>query len=380
MGLYLRRSIRVGPLRFNFSTSGIGVSAGIPGFRIGTGPRGAYVHMGAGGLYYRQSLGNGGRVPRGAPSDSGRRAVVERPSVTPDDSLGPMREIDSATVLELTDSSSDELLQEIQRRQALPRIGPWVLGGSVALLFVLWGSGVRGIPFVLLLAGAGLAYWWARMRDALRRTVVVGYQLDEAAAGQFESLMSAIKALGEIGGLWHVHAEAEVHDRKYHAGASTVIKREAVRPGLGQPPIVRTNLDVPTLSVGRQRLYFFPDRLLVFEGSQVGAVGYDGLRVEIGTTRFIEDESVPPDAQVVDRTWRYVNKKGGPDRRFTNNQELPIALYETIHFRSASGLNELLHASRIGVGVPLAAALAAMGGLSRPAVIPSGLSPAPWSG
>jgi hypothetical protein len=42
MGLYFRRSVRAGPFRFNFSTSGIGVSAGIPGWRVGTGPRGAY--------------------------------------------------------------------------------------------------------------------------------------------------------------------------------------------------------------------------------------------------------------------------------------------------------------------------------------------------
>lgn len=36
------------PFRFNLSNSGIGVSAGIKGFRVGTGPRGNYVHMGRG--------------------------------------------------------------------------------------------------------------------------------------------------------------------------------------------------------------------------------------------------------------------------------------------------------------------------------------------
>ena len=56
MGFYFRKSIRVGPLRFNLSKSGIGVSAGVRGFRVGTGPRGNYVHMGVGGLYYRSTL------------------------------------------------------------------------------------------------------------------------------------------------------------------------------------------------------------------------------------------------------------------------------------------------------------------------------------
>lgn len=36
MGLYFRKSVRAGPFRFNFSGRGIGVSTGIPGFRIGS--------------------------------------------------------------------------------------------------------------------------------------------------------------------------------------------------------------------------------------------------------------------------------------------------------------------------------------------------------
>lgn len=66
MGLYLRKSVRVGPLRFNLSRSGIGVSAGIPGLRIGFGPRGNYVHAGKGGLYYRTTLPSGQKNDRDA--------------------------------------------------------------------------------------------------------------------------------------------------------------------------------------------------------------------------------------------------------------------------------------------------------------------------
>ena len=34
MAIYLRKSIQVGPLRFNLSKSGVGVSAGIKGFPV----------------------------------------------------------------------------------------------------------------------------------------------------------------------------------------------------------------------------------------------------------------------------------------------------------------------------------------------------------
>jgi hypothetical protein len=57
MGWYLRKSLRLGPLRFNLSKSGIGTSVGVKGLRIGTGPKGAYLHGGRYGLYFREQLG-----------------------------------------------------------------------------------------------------------------------------------------------------------------------------------------------------------------------------------------------------------------------------------------------------------------------------------
>lgn len=72
MGFYLRKSIRVGPLRFNLSRSGIGVSAGIPGLRVGIGPRGNYVRIGSGILKYRATLPSA--PPRGAAARSAIRA------------------------------------------------------------------------------------------------------------------------------------------------------------------------------------------------------------------------------------------------------------------------------------------------------------------
>jgi hypothetical protein len=56
MGWYLRKSLRFGPLRFNLSKSGIGASVGVKGLRIGSGPKGEYLHAGREGLYFRKSL------------------------------------------------------------------------------------------------------------------------------------------------------------------------------------------------------------------------------------------------------------------------------------------------------------------------------------
>jgi hypothetical protein len=59
MGIRLQRSIRLGKfLRLNFSRSGAGLSAGVKGFRVGTGPRGVYINAGipGAGLSIRSQL------------------------------------------------------------------------------------------------------------------------------------------------------------------------------------------------------------------------------------------------------------------------------------------------------------------------------------
>jgi hypothetical protein len=69
---------------------------------------------------------------------------------------------------------------------------------------------------------------------------------------------------------------------------------------------------------------------------------------------------VPKDATVTGSTWRYVNKKGGPDRRFKNNPEIPICAYEKLHVSSPTGLNEMIQVSRQGASVGMREAVSAL--------------------
>lgn len=61
MGWRWRRSIRIGPFRWNLSKSGVGVSWGIPGFRYGVSSSGRkYISIGipGTGLYFFKYLGS----------------------------------------------------------------------------------------------------------------------------------------------------------------------------------------------------------------------------------------------------------------------------------------------------------------------------------
>src|SRR6266576_6493104 len=112
MGLYLRKSVRVGPLRFNLSGSGIGVSCGIPGLRIGTGPRGNYIHAGRGGIYYRKTFS-----PRKTRSP-GIEQPIPQPIYHPgtaDPTIGQLETVDKGTSAIMQDASSQSLLDELNQ-------------------------------------------------------------------------------------------------------------------------------------------------------------------------------------------------------------------------------------------------------------------------
>lgn len=66
------------------------------------------------------------------------------------------------------------------------------------------------------------------------------------------------------------------------------------------------------------------------------------IRTYAHTTRFIEDERIPKDAQVIGQTRQYINKSGGPDRRFKNNRQMPVCLYGEIALTADSGLNTVI--------------------------------------
>jgi Protein of unknown function (DUF4236) len=353
MGFYIRKALRVGPLRFNLSKSGIGMSAGVRGLRFGTGPRGNYVHMGRGGLYFRQSLG----------SPSRPRPASMEPALLPPQSpasVGALEDIESGSVLEMVDGSSADLIRELNEKRKKMRFLPGSIGISVGIFILLVAGDSPAWLVAVCVAASACLCWMASAQDALRKTTVIFYNLEPDIESSYQRLHDALSQLRSCGRAWHIEARGDVRDRKYHGGAGAVVMRKPITVKSGQPPLVKTNIEVPLIPAGRQTLAFMPDRLLVFEPAAVGAVSYRDLSMERVETRFIEEETLTQDATVVDKTWRYVNKKGGSDRRFKNNRELPVCLYDQLHFSSASGLNEVVQLSRKGAGDPLAIALGGM--------------------
>lgn len=330
MGLFLRKALRVGPLRFNLSKSGVGLSVGVTGMRFGVGPRGRYVHAGRHGVYYRKTLPSAGRrapedrapggSSRGAPH-SGR--LYEQPELQ-------LPEIESASATLIQDSSSEELLEDIRRnRRRFPLATLCVTAAALVPAIA------AGVPHsLILLVGLGFAI----PIDRKRRKTVLFYELEPELQQTLEAWYQALDELGNCERLWHIPNADTPEGGRY--------TRTPVELRYRTPPFLNTNIDVPTLPAGPQTLYFMPDLVFVSDAKDIGAVSYHELEVEEFVTREAEQEAVPGDAEVVEWRWLHETKSGRADRRYKHNPQIPTVEYRRVLFKSASGLRELFQVSK----------------------------------
>lgn len=347
MGFYVRKSIKAGPFRYNLSKSGVGVSVGVPGFRVGTGPRGNYIRAGKGGVYYRSTIGGSRRQPA---------HLVSRPSyAAPQEPIGgsvPMEDITGVSASELVPTGADDLVSQLNEAGRRIPLAWAVLLGVIVLAIAAQGVGA----IVLLAVGIPLVAWLYQ-RDRARRSVVAFYDVEDEHAQWFTKLVEVFEELGKMSDAWRVNASGRVQNTyqyKVNSGAREIVKRVGARRSLKGPKLLATNIAVPSLESGRQGLHFLPDRLLICDGKRFSDVDYGALSSGCSPQRFIESNRKPRDGQQVDTTWQYVNVKGGPDKRFKNNRKLPVMLYGEVDLSAPDGLHWLMQFSR----APLAEALA----------------------
>lgn len=345
MGFYLRSSLRAGPFRLNLSRSGIGVSVGVPGFRVGTGPRGNYVRVGGRGILY---AGSPSRTPAAA------TGVPHPVSVTPGSGEVAMQELDGASVQQLVAANPTEIISQIQ--SASRRIPIWPT--ATAMLGIL---ALLTAPYGLLLLLPGVpAVLWLWQRDVARRSVVVFYQVDDDAAVRFDHLATTHGFTSSVQRVWHVEAQGDLtnpYQQKINAGASALIRRSVASLSISGPPVLVTNIAVPSINANSRSVYFLPDRALVRQGKNYAEVPYASLQATATPQRFIEENPPPTDSQVVGWTWQYANANGGPDRRFKDNRQLPIMLYGRLTLSNPHGLLMVWDFSRPDVVAALAEAL-----------------------
>lgn len=336
MRIAIRTSVKAGPLRFNLSKSGIGVSAGLPGLRAGAGPRGNYVRVGSSGAMFLSS--NPAR-------SSSRIQTSPVPSVSWNPAEVVMDDTSGLSALELRPTGGDDIVQQLNEATRRPRWG-WIaaiLALAIGAAVMPWGL----IVWVVAIPGC----WWLFLRDGLRKNVVLFYDLEDSAALWFDRFVTAWDTASSSDKLWRTVQSGQVqttYQHKVNAGVGSIVQRVSAEARIQQPKYLSTNIDIPTVRAGKETLYFLPDRLLVRSGKRYSDVAYRHLTIRRSVTRFVEQPGhVPNDTQLIGQTWQYVNVKGGPDRRFKNNPALPVVHYGQLDISTAQGLFWSVQSSQV---------------------------------
>lgn len=316
MSWFLRKALKVGPFRFNLSKSGVGVSVGVKGFRVGAGPRGSYVHMGRGGIYYRQSLDS---------KPIGRFGEVSIGGDPPDD-RGPGAPPDT----NLTNDFQALQRPAIWRRLAFSALGA-LLGFLLVWLLTLpgWSPGSEYNVFLsrwAALFGSALGWWLAGKRKP--HTLI--YDIED---GQEDDMRQLVEVMERVRGsrIWFTSQPLPPLPMDWDARAEygSRVKREQVQIALTPPDSLRTNIPVPTLYVADRVVILLPDQVVLSSPKGVYAYPWSKAFATHGTTQFIERR----EARDLDRigvAYQHERIGGGPDRRYTYNSAMPIYRYGTV--------------------------------------------------
>ncbi len=313
MGWRFRKSINLGfGFRINLSKTGIGYSWGFPGYRVtktaNGGNRITYSIPGTGISYVEQS----------------NKTQLE----TGDDKLitGETEIFKNIPIENI--QKDDVILKKLNIARTINRLANLFIILSSLMIINVYFS-------IFLIIGVALKIW-------LNQTHKIGlyYEFDEKTRRMYNSLRETLIVLSNSRKIWQISSSTRVYNVKYNAGASKNISRNRAYITSKLPWYLKTNIEIFGLNLKREKIFFTPDRILVFKPfRKIFSCTYRDLYIGIDTTNFVETEKLQRDSEIVNYTWKYVNRDGGRDLRFSNNKKYSVCKYGEILFKSPNGIN-----------------------------------------
>jgi hypothetical protein len=334
-------------VRLNLSGSGASISLGTRGFRHTIGPKGTRTTVGipGTGLSWTEYKSHKNRLSNYQPeSPRNSEPVLDSApdSKLVDANVVPIESASAEKIAALSTSEFAPILNSVNQKVGY---APWI--AVVCLVFIFLAFKSERELWLISSALNALIFIPAFISlDRYRRSIRIQYVLEGTAKTVAEALAETFREFKECKAIWQINAQGGTSDWKRNAGATTLAKRKKIALEFRKPACIRGDVVFPTVGLTDGSLYFLPDAVLVATKKSIAALPYQELTVSSRTVRFIEDESPPKDAVIVGHTWQFVNKKGGPDRRFNSNRQLPICNYGEIDFQSNGGLNYKIEYSR----------------------------------
>lgn len=168
------------------------------------------------------------------------------------------------------------------------------------------------------------------MEEAGKLVTDIESGLNERERYCYKSFCDTFQAFSNCNKTWIITSRARNTEQK--SSAYTTVQKETMHLGSGYFPYMTTSYKVPVFPTrGGVKCYYYP-KFVIYGDSidKFEVYPLETVSLEFRTTRFVEDGSLPTDSRQVDTTYRYVNKNGGPDRRYSHNPAIPVMLYGDI--------------------------------------------------
>ena len=171
--------------------------------------------------------------------------------------------------------------------------------------------------------------------------VKLDVEFDKEFRTKYEAAYEAFKKLTTSQKIWDI-TRAEEQDRiATRSAASTAILRTEIQFDFKDLDDIKyQNKALYLKNANGADLYFYPNFIVMQGKNDFGVIGLNELEFNFSETNFVEQDKVPDDTKIIDKTWLKVNKNGTPDKRFKGNYEIPIVRYGTITLSTSTGVNE----------------------------------------
>lgn len=328
MGFRFRKSINLGGgFRINLSKSGVGYSWGVPGARITHTARGTTrttVGIPGSGLSYT--------------TESSNRHTNTRHNSSATNEVSNTYNSRSSEIIDIDSYQSAEYSRFLKKIRKVKNLNitsiSLIIFGLVLMPMLLEGIYLPNYMFFGGLILLILVHTFFPMK--------LDYEMDSCCKERYDYLIAIWDTLNKNKQIWQQTSESNVINSKYSAGVKSLIDRRKCKISRKCPYYIKTNIKPICLELKKKKLLFLPDKLLVITDSKVGAINYNDISISIDRISFTETESVPKDAKIINTTWLKVNKDGSPDRRFSNNQRLPVCEYGELIIESKNLYVELI--------------------------------------
>lgn len=155
-------------------------------------------------------------------------------------------------------------------------------------------------------------------------------RLSENEKSKYAVFCDAYKSFKNSKRAWIIISEQSNWEVK--ASAKKLIDRKLFRFSIGCYNQLNIPYEVPKIPVANNETYYFYPQFVIVShiADDFDVFPVTEVNLKYGNVNFQEEGIAPSDAQKVGTTYKYVNKNGGPDKRYSNNPVIPIVKYGEI--------------------------------------------------